>query len=126
MSSFYERVAEDVFAKIPEGAEVSVSFVEVAGDKCHDLLNCFSPVELLQVAGSGFQAYPAVEPVVRSADALVSLIRYGCGIRSTAATGVHDSSSRSHAVLRVYIRTTGSGGKKKEGVLSLIDLAGAS
>lgn len=55
----------------------------------------------------------------------MSLIEYGCGVRSTAATGVHDASSRSHAILRIFIRSQSDDGKgAQEGVLSLIDLAG--
>jgi Kinesin motor domain len=52
-----------------------------------------------------------------------------------AATGVHDSSSRSHAVLRIYIQrgaSSGVGPDKRacsvpvpEGVLTLVDLAGS-
>jgi Kinesin motor domain len=52
-----------------------------------------------------------------------------------AATGVHDSSSRSHAVLRIYIQRGASSGvgpdgrtcsvPAPEGVLTLVDLAGS-
>jgi kinesin family protein 2/24 len=129
MTSFYQRISEDIFARIEAGAEVgaeiSASFVEVAGDGCLDLFNHFAPLDLLQTRDGGFMPFPAAEPRVDSAAALLALIAYGCGVRSTAATGVHGASSRSHAVLKIYVRTGGGpGAGVQEGVLSLIDLAG--
>ena len=69
-------------------------------------------------------------------------MHHGFAVRTTAATGVHDASSRSHAVLRVYVRGSGGGGEEAaaggaasgrdgggeaedEGVLTLVDLAGS-
>lgn len=127
MTSFFERVSDDIFQRLANysegGAELSVSFVEIAGDYCFDLFNQFAPVGLVQVRDGGFQPWPVAEPRVHSPKELLDLIRYGCGVRTTAATGVHDASSRSHAVLRIYVRTF-SGKAVREGVLSLIDLAG--
>jgi kinesin family protein 2/24 len=132
MTSFYEKVSIDVFEKLNIvhcDYEVSVSFTEVAGETCYDLFNHFAQVDLLQVRDGGYQPYPTVEPIVQSQRELLSLIRYGCEVRSTAATGVHDASSRSHAVLKIYIRLFSDKNKdtKKsysEGVLCLVDLAG--
>lgn len=128
MTSFFERVSGDLFDRIsgmPQKIQISVSFVEIAGEYCFDLFNQFTTVDMLQVKDGGFQPYPVAEPTVSSAADLMSLIEYGCGVRATAATGVHDASSRSHAVLRIYVRSLGNSDKSiKEGVLSLIDLAG--
>jgi len=59
---------------------------------------------------------------------MVALIRHAISIRSTSATGVHDQSSRSHAILRIYIEQ-GEGAVDQdevgEGVLTLVDLAGS-
>jgi kinesin family member 2/24 len=110
-----------------DGSVVSVSFIEITGEKCADLLHCFSPVELLKGQDEdAFQAFPVIEPVVSSAQDLRDIITYGCNVRSTAATGVHDSSSRSHAVLKIYVRRQGGGkeGSDLEGSLTLVDLAG--
>lgn len=128
MTSFFERISADIFDRAhssDDDVEISASFVEIAGDYCFDLFNGFAPVELLQVTDTGFQPWPVAEPRVQSAQELLSLIEYGCGVRTTAATGVHDASSRSHAVLRIYIRSPMRNGKcVREGILSLIDLAG--
>ena len=52
--------------------------------------------------------------------------------RTPASTGVHDSSSRSHAILRIYIQRNldssgddSAGCVSHEGVLTLVDLAGS-
>ena len=110
MSSIYERAAQDIFGHLDDAVErfakpptVSVSFVEIAGDACHDLLNAFEPAQLLTGADGSVHPFPVTEPVVTSAAELLAMIRHGMGIRTTAATGVHDGSSRSHAILRVYI-----------------------
>lgn len=59
-------------------------------------------------------------------------------VRTTAATGVHDASSRSHAILRIYIQRNdlnhsdnssfnneAGGAELIEGTLTLVDLAGS-
>jgi hypothetical protein len=56
------------------------------------------------------------------------MIYHACAIRQTAATGVHDASSRSHAILRfsgLGAGGWGAGGEEEEGVLTLVDLAGS-
>lgn len=151
MSSIYEQAAQDIFEQLAEVVErfaatptVTVSFVEIAGDFCHDLLNGFTSAQLLAGNDGSFHAYPVTEPVVTCAEELLAMIHHGMGIRSTAATGVHDASSRSHAILRIYIqrhdKSTGSSSNaasnayypgaysmegKVEGCLTLVDLAGS-
>jgi kinesin family protein 2/24 len=67
----------------------------------------------------------------------MAMISHGMNIRTTAATGVHDASSRSHAILRIYIQRNdivNKGAVDKyncdnsgvvEGTLTLVDLAGS-
>ena len=128
MTSIYERAAFELFDSLKEGQTVSVSFVEIAGDKCNDLFNGFKSTQLLTGKDESVHAFPVVEPVVANADDLLAMINHGCGIRTTEATGVHDASSRSHAILRIYIQSGGGGGgvsgnREEEGVLTLVDLA---
>ena len=131
MTSIYERAAFELFDSLKEGQTVSVSFVEIAGDKCNDLFNGFKSTQLLTGKDESVHAFPVVEPVVANADDLLAMINHGCGIRTTEATGVHDASSRSHAILRIYIQSGGGGGggfpgnREEEGVLTLVDLAGS-
>ena len=121
MSSIYERAANDIFTKVNGSQTVTVSFVEISGDKCCDLLNGFQQAQLLTGQDGSVHAFPVVEPAVQSPEALVAMINHGCAIRTTEATGVHDASSRSHAVLRIYVQQ----GEVAEGCLTLVDLAGS-
>ena len=133
MSSVYEQCCKDIFDQLHVETErfnetfrVSVSFFEIVGDSCIDLFNSSSPTQLYTGSDGCVHASPAAEPVVSDADELMALINYACSIRSTAATGVHDSSSRSHAILRIYIQKNYDNDEdvESEGVLTLVDLAG--
>ena len=137
MTSIYEKAAYDIFAELEsnndrfmEMPRISLSFFELQGDNVLDLLNVFAPVTLLSAVDGGVHAVPAVEPTVKTPEELVTLIKHALSIRTTAATGVHDSSSRSHAVLRIFIEQNpnlkGSGKHGSlEGCLTLVDLAGS-
>ena len=151
MSSFYSAAARDIFQLLDEKTarfsvppRVSCSFIELHGDSAFDLLNSFTPTQLLTGADGCVHAFPCVEPTVSCADELISMITHAISVRSTAQTGVNDTSSRSHALLRVYIQTSSSnnssssssnnhngvggaedGDEDEEGVLTLVDLAGS-
>lgn len=121
MSSIYERASREVFRVIPKDATVSLSFIELAGDKCHDLLNGFFATQLLTGQDGCVYSFPVVEPQVKNTEELTAMINHACAIRQTAATGVHDASSRSHAILRIFVQHSNG----REGVLTLVDLAGS-
>ena len=145
MTSFYEKAAQDIFRDLDAQfgrfdvlPRVSMCFFELQGDTCLDLLNCFQVTQLLTAVDGGVHAVPCVEPTVSNADEMIELIRHALSIRTTAATGVHDASSRSHAILRVFIEqkeqdalprgdedTMVCDRKSAEGVLTLVDLAGS-
>jgi hypothetical protein len=88
MSSIYERAARDIFTKVSNGSfTVALSFVEVAGDLCHDLLNAFQPAQLLTGHDGSVHAFPVVEPEITNEEELIAFIKHGCRVRTTAATG---------------------------------------
>lgn len=138
MSYIYAQAAEEIFKVLNKNVErfadqpiVSVSFIEIAGDHVHDLLNAFNPTQLRSSGDGSVHAYPVVEPRVSSKEELLAVIQHALNIRTTAATGVHDQSSRSHAVLKIYIQRNdkrikgGNGRETVEGTLTLVDLAGS-
>ena len=107
MTSIYERLAAALFPAdgTCHDSEVRVSFFEISGDMCVDLFNHSNTVTLLKCHRSGatvgaargggggtdteyFQAFPAVEPRVRTGEDLLALIRCGTAARNTAATGM--------------------------------------
>lgn len=133
MSSIYTLAANAIFEELHNNVErfsktptVSVSFIEIAGDQIHDLLNAFNSAQLRTANDGSIHAFPLVEPVVNDAEQLLAIIQHGLNIRTTAATGVHDTSSRSHAMLRIYIQRHDIGNSGLiEGTLTLVDLAGS-
>lgn len=132
MTSIYTHAARDIFKMLDEQVArfatppvVSLSFFEIAGDQVCDLLNGFRPAQLTTGSDGSVHAYPVVEPVVSNADDLLAIIQHGLSIRTTAATGVHDTSSRSHAVLRIYVQRYDVDSNGIEGTLTLVDLAGS-
>jgi hypothetical protein len=88
MTSIYERATRELFANLNTNQTVSLSFLEISGDNCNDLLNKFNSVQLLTGHDGSFHAYPLIEPVVSSVEELMAFIKYGCGVRATAATGL--------------------------------------
>ena len=130
MSSIYERAAADLFSMLggevaAGGVTVSVSFVELAGDRCRDMLNSNGEggrePKLCTGRNGEVHPVPVTEVPVTSPADLVTFIDHATSLRATSATSVHDASSRSHAVCRVYVNRGGD----DEGVLTLVDLAGS-
>lgn len=79
MSSIYEYASNDIFKTLDNTVNrfanilptISVSFVEIAGEICHDLLNRFNQVQLLTGNDGSVHSYPVVEPIVTSASQLL-------------------------------------------------------
>ncbi|CAM9346469.1 unnamed protein product, partial [Ectocarpus fasciculatus] len=127
MSAIYEYAASDIFTQLQSSprAAVSVSFFELSGEVCSDMLNMFEPAQLLTGRDGSVHAFPLVEVKVTTAEDLIALINHGRAVRTTASTGVNDTSSRSHAILKIYVSPGGEAGGSDEGVLTLVDLAGS-
>ncbi|KAJ9467373.1 Diatom spindle kinesin-1 [Diplonema papillatum] len=132
MSAIQERAFPDLFKEIEATGGrgktvVSVTFVELAGDKCCDMLNGGTQTNLTSSHDGGIYPHPCVEVQVRSAEELTALVSHANSLRATAATGVHDRSSRSHAICRIFINRLQDGpdgATSTEGQLTLVDLAG--
>jgi kinesin family protein 2/24 len=127
MSAVHERAAVDIFAlvdsELDAGAEevnVMVTYVELAGSACRDMLNKGGAVQLMTDAKGDVKLCGVVEQQVHDADDLVALITDASARRATCATGVHDQSSRSHGVCRITVQRPGA----KPGVFTMVDLAG--
>lgn len=135
MSSVYERAAADLFGmlggELTDGTvQISMSFVELAGDRCRDMLNpnqqASREVKLCTGRNGEVHPVPVTEVPIRSPEALVTYIDHATSLRATSATAVHDASSRSHAVCRVYINRASSVHQPAiEGTLTMVDLAGS-
>lgn len=122
MTRIGELAAAELFAAAAI-TRIELTAVEVAGDAVRDLLATGGDAVVLREGADGDLALVGATPArVASADALCALLRAAYEKRATSATGVNDTSSRSHAIYRV---ATWEEGTEDEGVLTLVDLAGS-
>jgi kinesin family protein 2/24 len=84
------------------------------------MLNSGAELKLLTDGAGEVQICGVCEQPVHDAEDLVDLINQASARRATCATGVHDQSSRSHAVCRVHIRRADG----RTGIFTMVDLAG--
>ncbi|EWM30551.1 kinesin motor domain containing protein [Nannochloropsis gaditana] len=132
MCGIQQQVVVDVFAHLsqahatqqaPGGLGVYVSYFEIYGGRCQDLLNHRHKL-LVREDGKGDVVIGELsEKEASSEEELWRLIEEGNRNRTTHATEVNDVSSRSHAICQVLLRDQDSG--KLWGKLSLVDLAGS-
>jgi len=148
------RVARDVFAHVRQCAEtgsrrcaVKASFLEIYRGEVNDLLaasagvassssSSSAPVKgglavREDASGAVLVQGLSTEEVCDEAS-LVAVMKRGGGARATASTDMNEGSSRSHAVLSLYLeQTTGAAsageaaGTVRRSKLHLVDLAGS-
>lgn len=107
---------------------LSVTFYEVHGNKCYDLLNHrqlvhlrFDENEEVHVRGACVAVVPAWSPP----STLLHLLESALSLRSSLRTERNPISSRSHAVCRIDLKAEGEGRGGAQGRLTLVDLAGS-
>ena len=106
--------------KFSQPLSFAVSFFEIYGGHLFDLLNNRNKLVLLEDKNQKVQVQGLVEHPVSTAEDMLKAIEFGHGVRTTHATTSNDTSSRSHAICQITIRT-GSG--ETTGKLLLVDLA---
>ncbi|TMW68664.1 hypothetical protein Poli38472_006132 [Pythium oligandrum] len=128
MQGIQKQIADDVFAQLYEferqgiTLDACVSFFEIYGGRCQDLLHR-KKCTILEDGKGQVQIVDLEEVRPRSVDELLQIIEKGNSLRTTHATEMNDVSSRSHCICQIIIRDRNSG--KLHGKLSLIDLAGS-
>jgi kinesin family member 2/24 len=117
MKGLQNMVVADLFASTKLG--FFVSFYEIYGGRCFDLLNERSKLSILEDGMGNIQIHGLVEHSASSTDELLQLIEYGNSVRTTHATTSNEDSSRSHAVCQITLKQKNS----SQGKLRLVDLA---
>lgn len=128
MGAIYQQAAEELFGFDGLRRTVSCSFIELSGDAAVDVLNHGTAVSLSTASDGSVHPFPCVEVTVEDARELQALVEMAGKLRATAATGVNDQSSRSHALFRAFVSIEGGEdgeGVGPEGCLTLVDLAGS-
>lgn len=99
-----------------------VSFFEIYGGRCQDLLHR-KRLTIREDGAGEVQIVDLEEVQPHSTEELLQIIHKGNSLRTTHATEMNDVSSRSHCICQISIRERGSA--QLFGKLSLIDLAGS-
>jgi len=121
MRAIEHMAVQELFSRLGEGTEVSLTYFELAGRKALDLLtDQKSEIRLREEEDGCFRPHDCEEAVVTSADALLQVMAEAAARRATEATTVNDTSSRSHSVCRITILRKG----QAAGRLLLVDCAG--
>ncbi|TPX36335.1 hypothetical protein SmJEL517_g01516 [Synchytrium microbalum] len=108
--------------------QISLSYLEIYNENIRDLLS--NRQEYLELRDDGGKKGPVVSGITTvaasSAEEILSFLRKGNQKRTQEATGANETSSRSHAVLQVFVSfRKRPNDDERLSKLSLIDLAGS-
>jgi kinesin family protein 18/19 len=123
LQSLFQKIA---FLKDKGKYKISISYLEIYNEKIRDLLTDTSdhlelqedPLRGVVVSGITYMSTPNPESILE-------LLQKGNKNRIQEATGANETSSRSHAILQVYVSFKSVDQKTRFSKLSLIDLAGS-
>jgi len=120
----YLLAASDIFTYLQQnrenGISIGVSYFEIYCGKLFDLLNERKKLQAREDAKQNINIVGLKRFSVTNPQELFEMIQFGNSIRVTSTTGKNLDSSRSHAILQIYVME----GLKQKGILSFIDLAG--
>lgn len=120
----YLLAASDVFAYLQQnrdnGISIQVSYFEIYCGKLFDLLNERKKLHAREDAKQNINVVGLKRFLISNPQELFEMINFGNSVRVTSTTGKNLDSSRSHAILQIYVME----GQRQKGILSFIDLAG--
>ena len=123
MKGITDSCIKDLFDAIkPRGGTAYISFFEIYGGKCLDLLNGRNRVQILEDQNNVVQIQGLSERMAPSPKDMAGIIDSGHNVRTTHCTVSNDTSSRSHAICQVIIRDKNG---NSLGKLIMCDLAGS-
>lgn len=104
MNALQELVVNEMFQQINKKFSVTVSFFEIYGSKCLDLLNNKQALDILEDKSNTIQIQGLTEKSATDAKDLLSIMSAANSARTTHATVANDTSSRSHAICQILIK----------------------
>ncbi|KRX02258.1 P-loop containing nucleoside triphosphate hydrolase [Pseudocohnilembus persalinus] len=124
MKGLQERCVNDLYYLAQQtnpNVEFYLSFFEIYGQQCCDLLNDRNKIAIQEDQNNNIQLRGLVEQKAVSPEEMFTIIEFGNNIRTTHSTTSNDESSRSHAVCQIILKEQGN----VMGKLILVDLAGS-
>ena len=131
MTKLQDMAADDIFKTLEskkyenDNLGVRVSFFEIYGGRCIDLLNNRSRLSIREDGKGNVVVCGLCEQECHDASEMLEVMRIGHQARATSKTEMNETSSRSHAICRVDIFDRNDPKKITRGKFSLIDLAGS-
>lgn len=123
----YVLAAQDIFRMLSKPAyahlSASVGFYEIYQGQLYDLLNEKQKLTARDDGNGNIVIANLREYSINDVNELMTAFEHGNKRRTTGKTGANNTSSRSHAVLQVFLKTDSD--EKVYGKLSFIDLAGS-
>lgn len=121
MNELQESIVKELFQYTQKKYTVTVSFFEIYGGRCLDLLNEKQALNILEDKANNIQIQGLTEKDSGDAKELLSIMSRANAARTTHATVANDTSSRSHSICQIFIKK----GAEDVGKLVLVDLAGS-
>lgn len=127
MVGIQSSIAHDLFQmmeshEVPkEDCKVFLSFFEIYGGRCQDLLNNRNRLNIREDGNGEVVVSDLIDIQATCVQDMLNIIDLGNQNRTTHATESNDESSRSHALCQISLKIR----NKLHGRLSLIDLAGS-
>ena len=132
MPQAFSHIFEAIAARAAPGVQtlVRASYLEIYNEDIRDLLaRGGGGLELKEHPDTGVYVRDLTSVIVRSADELAAVLSAGRAHRSTGATLMNETSSRSHSIFSVAVETSvvGADGEShiRVGRLHMVDLAGS-
>eukprot|EP00033_Pygsuia_biforma_P002815 GCRY01003109.1.p1 GENE.GCRY01003109.1~~GCRY01003109.1.p1 ORF type:complete len:692 (-),score=226.56 GCRY01003109.1:265-2340(-) len=126
-NGIYQLAANDIFKRRDsdprfQNLTVSASYFEIYVGRIYDLLKGRRRLEAREDSKHNVVIVGLTEYKTATADDLYNLLRIGNENRATSPTGMHDDSSRSHALLQIALYHPDG---KLKGKFTFVDLAGS-
>jgi kinesin family protein 18/19 len=105
--------------------KVKLTYIEIYNETLRDLLNNGESLELREDQHKGSQLVGVNEVEVNNSTEVFKILMKGNKNRTTEATNMNETSSRSHAVLQITVENRKSNTETTSGKFILVDLAGS-
>ncbi|KAL4462102.1 hypothetical protein ABPG74_000947 [Tetrahymena malaccensis] len=124
MRGLQQHYINDIFSIIQKNHQYQLimSYFEIYGGKCFDLLNERNQLNILEDKNNNVQIQNLIEKPVRDQLEMIEIIEQAAIIRTTHATEANEESSRSHAICQIVVKDTNGNNRGK---LIMVDLAGS-
>lgn len=104
MNGLQVLIVQELYELAKKNCAVSVSYFEIYGGRCLDLLNEKTVLNILEDKNGNIQIPGLTEKDADNVKSLLEIMEEANSNRTTHATVANDTSSRSHAICHVQVK----------------------